>query len=85
MAAHKRTEITVETDQVWIVRRRHSTRVWCRECAREVDMVGLADASMLTGITHQGMRHGAQAQEWHFSEGQDGAPLICLESLLKSK
>ena len=48
-------------------------------------MVGLADASMLTGITHQGMRHGAQAQEWHFSEGQDGAPLICLESLLKSK
>jgi hypothetical protein len=84
MTVHKRTEVTVETDRVLIIRRRHSTRVWCGECAREVDMVGLADASVLTGITQQGMRHGAQARKWHFSEGQDGTPLICLESLLQS-
>lgn len=47
-------------------------------------MVGLADASVLTGITEHGMRHGAQAWKWHLSESQDGAPVICLESLLKS-
>lgn len=84
MPVHRRTEVTIETDRVLIIQRRHSTRVWCRECAREVDMVGLADAGVLTGITQQGVRHGAQARKWHFSDGQDGAPLICLESLLKS-
>ena len=83
MQVHRRTEVTIETDRVLVIRR-HSTRVWCQECAREVDMVGLADASVLTGITEQGMRHGAQAWKWHLSEGQDGAPVICLESLLKS-
>ena len=47
-------------------------------------MVGLADASALTGITEHGMRHGGQAWKWHLSKSQDGAPVICLESLLKS-
>ena len=40
-AAYRRTEITVETDRVLIIRKSNSTRVWCAECGREVDMVDL--------------------------------------------
>jgi len=83
MRVHRRTEVTIETDRVLVIQR-HSTRVWCRECGREVEALGLAYASALTGITEHGMRHGGQAWKWHLSESQDGAPVICLESLLKS-
>jgi hypothetical protein len=48
MTAHKRTEITVETDRVLIVRRRRSTRASCPECGREVDMAGPEDAEALS-------------------------------------
>jgi hypothetical protein len=44
MTAHKRTEITVETDRVLIVRRRRALRVWCPECGREVDMAAPVEA-----------------------------------------
>ena len=38
MTAHKRTEITVETDRTVIIRRRRSIRAWCPECGREVQI-----------------------------------------------
>ena len=85
MAGHKRTEITIETDQVVIIRRRHSSRAWCRECGCEVDMVGLQEAGVLAGMPQEAMHHQAQARGWHLFEGQTGAELICLQSLLKSK
>jgi hypothetical protein len=84
MAARKRTEITVETDQVLVIRRRRSIRAWCRECACEVDMVGLAEAEVLTGMSAKVLRDRAQARRWHLSESSDGTALVCLESLLKS-
>ncbi|MBZ5598608.1 MAG: hypothetical protein LAN83_09820 [Acidobacteriia bacterium] len=85
MTAHKRTEITVESDQFFIIRRRRTVRVWCQECGCEVDTVGLGEAEEFNGVPGLMLRAGAQAREWHFSEGQDGTRLICLESLLKSK
>ena len=51
MAAHKRTEITVETDRVLIIRRSRSIRGWCPACSCEVDMVGLREAEAVTGLT----------------------------------
>lgn len=84
IAPHSRIVITVETDRVVIVRRRRSTRVWCWDCSAEVDMVGLEEAGRLIGTTPQTLRDGPGADRWHLAEGQDGAPLVCLESLLKS-
>jgi hypothetical protein len=84
MTAHKRTEITVETDRVLIVRRRRALRVWCPECGGEADMVGLGEAEALTGVSGQALHDRAQACRWHLAEGPNGTPLICLESLLKS-
>lgn len=82
---HKRTEITIETDRVLIIRRRRSIRAWCPECGREVDMVDRQEAEDLTGISGHAIRERAQAPGWHLSDGEDGIGLVCLESLLKSK
>jgi hypothetical protein len=82
--ASKRTQITVETSRVLIVRRMRSSRTWCRECAREVDAVRLDEVSALTGMTQQAFRECAETGKWHLSESSDGALLICLDSLMNS-
>jgi hypothetical protein len=82
--ASKRTQITIETNSVLIVRRMRSSRTWCPECAREVDAVGLDDATALTGMTHPAFRECVATGKWHFSVTSDGALLICLDSLMKS-
>ena len=79
----KRTEITIETDQVLIIRHRRSVRSWCQKCGREVDMVGLKEAEALTGMTQPLLVDGQAEQAWHWSQAEDGSPLVCLESLLK--
>ena len=84
MTAHKRTEITVETDRVLIIRRRRSTRAWCQECGCEVDMVDRQEAEALTGLTGPALRDCAKARKWHVAKGQDRNGLICLESMMKS-
>jgi hypothetical protein len=75
----RRTEITVETNQVLIIRRRRSTRGWCRECAREVEIVSLDDTAAIAGINGP-LLHESVAQPWHFSDGEK--QWVCLESLL---
>jgi hypothetical protein len=47
----KRTEITVETDRLLIVRRRRTVRFWCRECGREVVAVSAEAAETLIGMS----------------------------------
>jgi hypothetical protein len=83
-SAKKRTEITVETDRVLIIRRRRVIRGWCLECGGEVDFVTLEDAGAIAKMSPPALRCSPQAQALHFNEGHDGAPLVCLESLLKS-
>jgi hypothetical protein len=83
MTAHKRTEITVETDRVLIVRRRRALRIWCPGCGSEVDMVGLGEGEALTGVSAQALQDRAQTGRWHLAESPNGSLLICLESLLK--
>ncbi|HEY6765258.1 MAG TPA: hypothetical protein VI386_10820 [Candidatus Sulfotelmatobacter sp.] len=84
MAAHKRTEITIETKQVFVMRRHRSLRVWCPDCGCDADMVSQAEAQALTGLTQLPLRDGAQNGRWHVSESQGGEPLVCLDSLLES-
>jgi hypothetical protein len=87
--AHKRIQITIETERVLMIRRRASIRLWCQECGFEVDVVDLIQAQFLSGLDrptlHQPALHaGVQAIQWHSLAGPDGAPLVCLESVLKS-
>lgn len=84
MAAYKKTEITIETDQVWIVRKSHSAQRWCSECEREVSMIEMAQAETMTRMTGLALRSYAEARGWHLSRGEDGSDLICLQSWLNS-
>ena len=84
MTAHRRTEITVETERVLIIRRRPLVRAWCQECGGEVEMVSLEEAEALIEVSGQELCESAEAPRWHLSENQEGICLVCLESLLKS-
>ena len=90
-AAYKRTEITVETERIWIIRKSRATRGWCAECGRAVDMVGMSEAGVISGkitpsSTTQPMLPGSgDSRGWHWSEAADGSPRVCLESVLKSQ
>jgi hypothetical protein len=80
----KTTQVTLETKRVQIIRRLRSSRSWCTECARDVDMVGLEEASALTGMTPPELLQWAGSGSWHFSQSSEGTQLICLDSLMKS-
>jgi ApbE superfamily uncharacterized protein (UPF0280 family) len=83
MTTQSRTEITVETERVLIIRQRRSVRAWCQECGCEVEMVSLGEAEAFTALSRQQSRASAQAFGWHMSETQQGVRLVCLESLRK--
>ena len=82
--AYKRTEVTVETDRVVTIRRRRSIRVWCRECGRVVDAIGVEEAGALSGGKQPKVKDHAGADGWHLCEAWDGEMLVCLDSVLKS-
>jgi hypothetical protein len=84
MAAYKKTRITVENEQVLIIRRRGCARRWCWECGREAEMVEFAQAAALSGVAQRSIRDVAKKRKWHLAEAVDGTPLICLDSLLNS-
>jgi hypothetical protein len=45
----RKTEITLETERIWIIRKSRTRRGWCAECGREVDLVQLKEAEILSG------------------------------------
>jgi hypothetical protein len=83
-SARKRMQITIETDQVTVIRRPYSARGWCQECGCEVDVVRIEDGGVLAGMTRPVLRENAGTRRWHLSETTDGSMLVCLVSLLKS-
>ncbi len=90
VAAYQRTEITMETDRVFIIRKSHSTRGWCAECGREVVLVGVKEVEVLRGkaqlfTTHPMLPGCGDSRGLHWSLASDGSPLICLESVLKAQ
>ena len=82
--AYRRTEVTIETERVVTIRRRRSLRVWCRECGRVVDAIGVEQAGALSGARQPDLSDHAGANAWHVCEGGDREMLICLDSVLKS-
>ena len=84
MSKRTRIQITLETHTATIIRRGECVRGWCRECADEVEMVGIEGAGVLTGLTEPLVRDCPQVQGWHFSTSAAGMSLVCLNSLRES-
>jgi len=77
-----RTEITVETERVLIIKKRKgSVLAWCPTCAGQVPMVKVDEAAVLCRVSSRTIYRWAEAEKVHFVETPEGLLLICLSSL----
>jgi hypothetical protein len=82
LTAKKITRITVETHQVWILRRRERlVRVWCKDCVSQVNAISPERAGALGEVTARTIYRWLEAGRLHFFESRNGAVSICLNSL----
>jgi hypothetical protein len=82
--AGTRAQIRIETESVFILRRRNSSRGWCQQCARHVEMIQSQDAAALTSALQRTLRNFSGTERWHVSYAPGGSLLICVESVLNS-
>jgi len=78
MQVHKRTEITIETSELMVVRRARIYRAWCAQCGKEVEMVEGPNARAIAKLPGE----AAHPATWHVYEEQS-VELVCMESVLK--
>ncbi len=82
MKRRRRVEVTVETDERFVIRRSCAlVTVWCSQCAGQV--VTQQEAMAVAGVNSRTLHHWAEAGTVHFEETADGLLLICLSSLLE--
>jgi hypothetical protein len=69
----KRTEITMETDRIVIIRHSdHIEEIWCPMCGKKVEVIDSETATRLFGdISHK----------LHALERSNGEAVICLDSV----
>ena len=78
-ARRKKTEqITVETDQIVVIRRKRVTRVWCGECNADADFIPVEEINRVVdaGIT------SVPGGSLHFGKAPDGSTVVCSNSLV---
>jgi hypothetical protein len=82
MRKKKRTEITIETDRVLIIKRpKGSVPGWCPKCVQQVEMVAPDYATAITRVSTRTIYRWVEAEKIHFTERPDGMLLICLNSV----
>lgn len=77
-----RTEVFIETSEIFIVKRKRAfVRTWCQDCEREVSMLPLQEAALLTGHDVNAIRSMMENQSVHFCYLKSETPSVCLRSL----
>jgi hypothetical protein len=77
-----RSKITIETDEVWIIKRkRFFVRCYCPECEREVSMVPPDEAALLACRDIGSIYSSMERDQFHMFYYEGTKPLICLNSL----
>jgi hypothetical protein len=77
----RRTEVTIEFDEVIIRRSQAITWDWCNKCAEQVQMLTPGIAAAAAGVTIRTIYRRVEAGGLHFTETHEGALLICGNSL----
>ena len=79
----KKTEISIEYEEVVIVRKRRNPAVvaWCAGCGKRVSMLGASDAARLAGVSARALYRMVETGQVHFNEARDGSLLICEQSI----
>ena len=79
----KQTKITIETDSLLVLRGRKPLRAWCPQCGAEGEMIPLNEVGIVSNLTLPEVEAWMQGEDLHRARATDGAPLICLSSMLK--
>lgn len=79
----KRTTITLETDSLLVLRGRIPLRAWCPECGAEGEMIPLNELGVVSNLRPPEVEAWIQSEDLHHTRAADGAPLLCLNSMLK--
>ena len=79
----KQVKITFETDSLLVLRGRMPLRAWCPECAAETEMIPLDDVGVVSNLPPAEVRTWMESEALHHTTSPDGAPMICLNSMLK--
>src|SRR6266542_5901527 len=83
MRRKRQAEVTVELDQIMVVKRRcGSVSGWCSDCGLEVLMLTPDEAASVTPASTRALYRLIDAGEIHFVETQTGLIRLCLPSLL---
>ena len=79
----RRTEITVEADQVVLVRRRQkkTVKARCATCGTQRFMLTVDETATLLGVGAMTVFRRAEAGQLHWLETEAGSLLICYNSL----
>ncbi len=78
-----RTEITVETEQVWIIKQpSQAAPAWCSHGAATTWMVSLRQAALISEQSLPTIRRHVEDGRLHCTETEEGQLLICLNSLM---
>ena len=77
-----RTEIFIETSEIFVIKRNRTfVRTWCKGCKREVSMLPLQEAALLTGHDVKTIRSMIEKRHIHFYYLKPEIPSVCLRSL----
>jgi hypothetical protein len=77
-----RTEITIETERVLLIKHRKGRILaWCPICARQVPMIKVDEAATLSRVSARTIYRWVESERVHFAETPQGELLICLSSL----
>jgi hypothetical protein len=78
----KRTDVTIETDEVWIIRRLRDMSVdWRPGSGEQVGMITPDEAALLTEPDARAIYRQAEARVIHYREMPEGFLLIWLKSI----
>jgi hypothetical protein len=78
----KQTKITIETDSILLLRGRNATRAHCPRCNAESEMIEIGNLQVVSNLDRPSLEEWINSGELHRLRGDDGSPLICLNSLL---
>lgn len=80
--AKTRTEVFIETNETYIIRRnRFFVRNWCEDCGREVNMIPPSEAALLLCQDTKTIYSLIDQKHVHSCYLKAETPLICLRSL----
>ena len=82
MRKRKRTEVTIQTREVILVRRAPArTRAFCPACETQATMVAPEEAARIAGVSPRTIYRWVEAERVHYVENSEGDLRICSASL----